>query len=124
MKRLTPADCLDPTGERFGIPTFPWQFAPDGYATRRQLRGQGLRPGGQDVAAQLLRPRRNCPHGRPGAFVGVHGAGQRGCAYGGERWRPSAHWTKTRTTSGVDEQRARRPACGPLEANYGRRGGR
>jgi hypothetical protein len=27
-------------------------------ATRRQLRSQGLRPGGQDVAAQILRPRR------------------------------------------------------------------
>ncbi|MET7618818.1 RRQRL motif-containing zinc-binding protein [Streptomyces sp. NPDC005408] len=58
MKRLTLADCFDPTGERFGIPTFPWRCAPDGYATRRQLRVCDLRPGGQDVAAQLLRPRR------------------------------------------------------------------
>ncbi|MFF3243321.1 RRQRL motif-containing zinc-binding protein [Streptomyces sp. NPDC002870] len=58
MKRLTLADCFDPTGERFGIPTFPWRCAPDGYATRRQLRGQGLQPGGQEVAAQTLRPRR------------------------------------------------------------------
>ncbi|WP_431041446.1 RRQRL motif-containing zinc-binding protein [Streptomyces sp. P1-3] len=56
--RLTLADCFDPTGERFGIPTFPWRLAPDGYATRRQLRARGLRPGGQDVAAQVLRPRR------------------------------------------------------------------
>ncbi|MET7714672.1 RRQRL motif-containing zinc-binding protein [Streptomyces sp. NPDC005407] len=58
MKRLNLADCFDPIGERFGIPTFPWRCAPDGYATRRQLRGQGLRPGGQEVAAQILRPRR------------------------------------------------------------------
>ncbi|MFJ9418345.1 MULTISPECIES: RRQRL motif-containing zinc-binding protein [unclassified Streptomyces] len=58
MKRLALADCFDPTGERFGIPTYPWKLAPDGYATRRQLRARGLRPGGQEVAAQLLRPRR------------------------------------------------------------------
>ncbi|MBA2950043.1 RRQRL motif-containing zinc-binding protein [Streptomyces himalayensis] len=37
---------------------FRWHLAPDGYATRRQLRAHGLRPGGQDVAAQLERPRR------------------------------------------------------------------
>ncbi|MFI1203817.1 RRQRL motif-containing zinc-binding protein [Streptomyces sp. NPDC020883] len=56
--RLRLADCFDPTGERFGIPTYPWHLAPDGYATRRQLRALGLRPGGQEVAAQILRPRR------------------------------------------------------------------
>ncbi|MFE3585061.1 RRQRL motif-containing zinc-binding protein [Streptomyces vinaceus] len=49
--------CLDPTGARYGIPTFPWRLAPDGLATRRQLRALGLRPGGQDVAGQVLRPR-------------------------------------------------------------------
>ncbi|MFE9398361.1 RRQRL motif-containing zinc-binding protein [Streptomyces flavidovirens] len=37
---------------------FRWRLAPDGYATRRQLRARGLRPGGQEVAAQLERPRR------------------------------------------------------------------
>ncbi|MFF8975348.1 RRQRL motif-containing zinc-binding protein [Streptomyces cellulosae] len=58
MTRLTLADCFDPTGERFGIPTYPWKYAPDGLATRRQLRARGLRPGGQDIAAQILRPRR------------------------------------------------------------------
>ncbi|WP_251094523.1 RRQRL motif-containing zinc-binding protein [Streptomyces sp. Caat 7-52] len=40
------------------LPMFRWRLAPDGYATRRQLRARGLRPGGQDVAAQLERPRR------------------------------------------------------------------
>ncbi|MFW6722914.1 RRQRL motif-containing zinc-binding protein [Streptomyces sp. MAR4 CNY-716] len=40
------------------LPVFRWCLAPDGYATRRQLRAMGLRPGGQDVAAQLERPRR------------------------------------------------------------------
>lgn len=57
MMRLSLADCFDPEGERFGLPTFPWRLAPEGLATRRQLRARELRPGGQDIAAQLLRPR-------------------------------------------------------------------
>ncbi|MGW2643655.1 RRQRL motif-containing zinc-binding protein [Streptomyces sp. NPDC001393] len=40
------------------LPVFRWRLAPDGYATYRQLRARGLRPGGQPVAAQLGRPRR------------------------------------------------------------------
>ncbi|MFF4292514.1 RRQRL motif-containing zinc-binding protein [Streptomyces vinaceus] len=40
------------------IPVYRWRLAPEGLATRRQLRTVGLRPGGQDVAAQLERPRR------------------------------------------------------------------
>ncbi|MFL3865933.1 hypothetical protein LT966_04790 [Streptomyces griseobrunneus] len=40
------------------LPVFRWRLAPDGYATRRQLRARGLRPGGQEVAAQLEWPRR------------------------------------------------------------------
>ncbi|RSS68386.1 RRQRL motif-containing zinc-binding protein [Streptomyces sp. WAC06128] len=40
------------------LPTYRWRLAPDGYATRRQLRARGLRPGGQGGAAQLERPRR------------------------------------------------------------------
>ncbi|AWW39924.1 RRQRL motif-containing zinc-binding protein [Streptomyces cadmiisoli] len=40
------------------LPAYRWRLAPDGLATRRQLRARGLRPGGQDVAAQLERPRR------------------------------------------------------------------
>jgi hypothetical protein len=44
----------DPTGARYGLPTYPFKFAPDGLATRRQLRNQGLRPGGQEIAAQIL----------------------------------------------------------------------
>lgn len=40
------------------LPVYRWRLAPDGFATRRQLRALGLRPGGQDVAAQLERPRR------------------------------------------------------------------
>lgn len=44
----------DPTGSRYGFPTFPYRYAPDGLATRRQLRADGLRPGGQDPVAQIL----------------------------------------------------------------------
>ncbi|NEV90125.1 hypothetical protein GUR47_26225 [Streptomyces tendae] len=40
------------------IPVYRWRLAPGGLATRRQLRALGLRPGGQDVAAQVERPRR------------------------------------------------------------------
>ncbi|MBM7169251.1 hypothetical protein JQK87_12630 [Streptomyces sp. G44] len=43
------------------LPVYPWRLAPDGLATRRQLRALGLRPGGQDVAAQIERPRRRRP---------------------------------------------------------------
>lgn len=44
----------DPEGAEYGIPTYPKRLAPPGLATRRQLRAKGLRPGGQDVAAQVL----------------------------------------------------------------------
>ncbi|MFF4300493.1 RRQRL motif-containing zinc-binding protein [Streptomyces sp. NPDC001601] len=50
--------CYDPTGSAYGVPTYPWKLAPDGYATRRQLRARGLRPGGQPVAAQVMRTNR------------------------------------------------------------------
>ncbi|OPG10357.1 hypothetical protein B1R27_03160 [Streptomyces sp. GKU 895] len=58
--------CYDPTGARYGIPTYPWRYAPNGLATRRQLRAKGLRPGGQPIAGQvMLRHRRR----RSGAMV-------------------------------------------------------
>ena len=44
----------DPTGARYGLPTYPYKFAPDGLATMRQLRAKGLRPGGQAPAAQIM----------------------------------------------------------------------
>ncbi len=43
------------------LPTYRWRFAPEGLATRRQLRAQHLRPGGQPVVAQLERARRKRP---------------------------------------------------------------
>jgi hypothetical protein len=45
---------FDPDGAKYGIPTYPLRLAPAGLATRRQLRARGLRPGGQEVAAQLM----------------------------------------------------------------------
>jgi hypothetical protein len=50
--------CYDPDGSLYGLPTYPWQGAPPGLATYRQLAAQGLRPGGQEPCAQIIRPRR------------------------------------------------------------------
>ncbi|MEU0358551.1 RRQRL motif-containing zinc-binding protein [Streptomyces cyaneofuscatus] len=40
---------------------YRWRLAPEGLATRRQLRAMGLRPGGQEVVAEVHRPRRRRP---------------------------------------------------------------
>jgi hypothetical protein len=48
------AQFYDPTGTRYGFPTFPYHYAPDGLATRRQLRASGLRPNRYDPVAQIL----------------------------------------------------------------------
>ena len=51
----------DPTGDRYGIPTYPYHWAPEGLFTVRQLRLLGLRPGGQHIAGQILwRHRTQC----------------------------------------------------------------
>ncbi|MFE2836938.1 RRQRL motif-containing zinc-binding protein [Streptomyces mirabilis] len=61
--------CYDPHGVRYGVPTFPWRFAPDGYATRSQLRARGLRPGGQPIAAQVMRRHRGRKSGVQVAYL-------------------------------------------------------
>jgi hypothetical protein len=49
-----------------GLPEYDWQAAPEGVATRRQLRAARLRPGGQEPVAILrcracaTRPQRTC----------------------------------------------------------------
>jgi hypothetical protein len=48
---------MDPEGERYGLPTYPWQCAPAGLATRRQLSERGLHPTGQHPCGQVLWPR-------------------------------------------------------------------
>jgi hypothetical protein len=66
MGRVLRADqFMDPTGQRYGIPTWPWRMAPPHLATLRQLAARGLRPGGQHVQAQVLwRSRRARSTGR------------------------------------------------------------
>lgn len=44
----------DPDGRKYGRPTYPYHWAPAGLYTIRQLRARGLRPGGQDIAAQII----------------------------------------------------------------------
>ncbi|MCO8301880.1 RRQRL motif-containing zinc-binding protein [Streptomyces sp. RKCA744] len=61
--------CFDPTGTTWGLPTYPWRLAPDGLATRRQLRALGLRPGGQPIAAQVMRRSRRRKTGVQVAYL-------------------------------------------------------
>jgi hypothetical protein len=56
--RGTFIDFYDPDGDRYGLPTYPFHWAPNGLYTVRQLRDKGLRPGGQDPVAQILWRRR------------------------------------------------------------------
>lgn len=44
----------DPEGRRYGLPTYPYHWAPKNLLTIRQLRARGLRPGGQEPIAQIL----------------------------------------------------------------------
>ncbi|MGW7457035.1 RRQRL motif-containing zinc-binding protein [Streptomyces sp. NPDC054797] len=94
------ARCFDPSGAVHGIPTFPWRLAPDGLATRRQLRALGLRPGGQDIAGQVLRPRRR--RGPLTAFL-----------YRVDRAKPVRPMTPARVAALAKANAARRtcPAC-------------
>ncbi|MEV7240878.1 RRQRL motif-containing zinc-binding protein [Streptomyces sp. NPDC093248] len=82
------------------LPVYRWRLAPDGLATRRQLRAMGLRPGGQDVAAELQRPRR-----RRGPLIAY--------LYRIDRARPVRPMTPGRWAALACANRARRicPAC-------------
>ncbi|GAA3226048.1 RRQRL motif-containing zinc-binding protein [Actinocorallia longicatena] len=63
--RITRADrFMDPTGTRYGLPTWPWRMAPAHLLTRRQLTANGLRPGGQPIAGQILWGSRKPPYVR------------------------------------------------------------
>ena len=59
LRRGSLATFYDPTGNRYGIPTYPFRWAPEKLATRRQLTALGLRPGGQQPCAQILWRRGN-----------------------------------------------------------------
>ncbi|MFI7352351.1 RRQRL motif-containing zinc-binding protein [Streptomyces avidinii] len=96
----------DPRGERFGLPTYPWNLAPLGLATRRQLREQGLRPGGQDVVAQVLW--RSNRYRRPGT-PGIRAA----YLYDIDRAKPVRPMTPGRASALAKANAARRtcPEC-------------
>ncbi|MFG2002119.1 RRQRL motif-containing zinc-binding protein [Spirillospora sp. NPDC048911] len=70
-RRRSSARFFDPTGARYGIPTWPWRMAPPHLRTRRQLAAEGLRPGGQDIAGQVLwhSHRYNAPGGVRAAYL-------------------------------------------------------
>jgi rubredoxin len=53
-RKGTYIEFYDPDGSRYGLPTYPYRWAPMGLLTRRQLTASGLRPGGQPVAAQII----------------------------------------------------------------------
>lgn len=82
------------------LPVYRWRLAPDGYATYRQLRALGLRPGGQSVAAELQRPRR-----RRGPLVAY--------LYRIDRAKPVRAMTPGRWAALAKANQARRtcPAC-------------
>ncbi|MFJ4380086.1 RRQRL motif-containing zinc-binding protein [Streptomyces albidoflavus] len=83
------------------LPVYPWHLAPEGLATRRQLRAMDLRPGGQPVVAELQRPRQR---GRP-PLVGY--------LYRVDQAKPVRPMTPGRTRALVAALRARRicPQC-------------
>lgn len=68
----SPTRFLDPTGDRYGIPTYPWgwskHFDPD-LGTKAQLREAGLSIAGLEVVAQLMWASR-----RAGSINGVRTA--------------------------------------------------
>ncbi|MGP3977234.1 RRQRL motif-containing zinc-binding protein [Streptomyces sp. 8N114] len=100
--------CWDPNGARYGIPTYPWRYAPDGMATRRQLRAMGLRPGGQEIQAQVMRHSRNHKSGVAVAFL-----------YRVDCAKPVRRMTSRKWGALALAMLARRtcPACG-LDAGY------
>ncbi|MGK5559191.1 RRQRL motif-containing zinc-binding protein [Actinomadura kijaniata] len=101
---------FDPVGERYGIPTYPWQMAPAHLRTRRQLAAAGLRPGGQPVVAQVLwRSRRyRAPGGIRAAYL-----------YDARRALPKRTPTPAQRAALAKALRARRvcPRCG-LDVGY------
>lgn len=99
------ATYYDPEGHRFGLPTYPYHWAPADLLTARQLRAKGLRPGGQDIAAQILwRHRRQ----RRVAYL-----------YREDQSKPKRHATPAQLAAIAKALQARRtcPTCG-TEKDY------
>ena len=53
-RKGTYIEFYDPDGSKYGMPTYPYRWAPKGLLTRRQLRANGLCPGGQGISAQII----------------------------------------------------------------------
>ncbi|MFL1429804.1 MULTISPECIES: RRQRL motif-containing zinc-binding protein [unclassified Nocardiopsis] len=97
---------LDPTGARYGLPTYPWGTAwilDDRLATRKQLDAMGLRPGTSYADAQLMWRSRRAKKG------GVRTA----ALYRIDRARPKEEFTPARERALAAAMRARRtcPTC-------------
>jgi len=92
----------DPDGSRYGLPTYPYHWAPKDLLTIRQLRARGLRPGGQQPAAQILWRR-----GKRVAYL-----------YLASLAKPKRTATPARLAAIAAALRARRtcPACGQVKA--------
>ncbi|WP_017559083.1 RRQRL motif-containing zinc-binding protein [Nocardiopsis baichengensis] len=56
----------DPEGTRYGLPSWPWGWAPAHLATRAQLAARGLRPGGREPVGQVTWRSRRAPKGGGG----------------------------------------------------------
>jgi len=96
----------DPDGSRYGLPTYPYHWAPDGLLTVRQLRASGLRPGGQPVTAQII-----WKH---------HGKRRIAYLYRAALARPRCQATPAQLAAIGKALRARRtcPACGAEKPYY------
>lgn len=69
---------LDPSGGRYGIPTWPWGFAPGHLFTRGQLREMGFRPAPRvEPAGQLMWRTRRAPDARTALLWDVRATVQR-----------------------------------------------
>jgi hypothetical protein len=99
-------DFYDPDGSRYGLPTYPYHYAPRGLLTRRQLCRAGLRPAGQPITAQIIWRHR----GRPRiAYL-----------YRADQAAPKRQATPAQLAAIAAALRARRtcPACGTEKPYY------
>jgi hypothetical protein len=106
VRRRMYIEFYDPKGTRYGLATYPYRLAPDGLATARQLRAQGLRPGGQEVCAQILWRHRK--HTRVAYLYRLDLA------------KPKRHATPAQLAAIAKALRARRicPTCGTEKPYY------
>lgn len=103
---LTPV-ISDPTGERYGFPTYRWGDAPKHLMTRRELAKAGLRKGGQDPVAVM----RHYVEGWQVAYL-----------YDSHTALPRRPWTPARQAAvqkAADAKRKCGACCDPINPNTG-----